>query len=34
MTDDPIFFNDPATRRFVPLDDALRARILSGEVRL
>jgi fatty-acyl-CoA synthase len=34
MTDDPIFFNDPVARRFVPLDAALRAHILSGEVRL
>jgi fatty-acyl-CoA synthase len=33
-TSDPIYFSDPAARRFVPLDEALRARILSGEVRL
>jgi fatty-acyl-CoA synthase len=31
---DPIYFNDPAAKAFVPLDDALFARINEGDVRL
>jgi fatty-acyl-CoA synthase len=33
-TGDPIFFNDPQARAFVPLDAALYGRIERGEVRL
>lgn len=33
-TRDPIYFNDPQAKAFVPLDAALYARILAGEVRL
>ena len=33
-TSDPIYFNDPQARAFVPLDPALYRRIESGEVRL
>jgi fatty-acyl-CoA synthase len=31
---DPIYFNDPQTRAFVPLDPALYRRIETGEIRL
>jgi fatty-acyl-CoA synthase len=31
---DPMFFNDPATHRYVPLDAATYGRIQSGEIRL
>lgn len=31
---DPLYFNDPETGRFTPLDKALHARICAGEVRL
>lgn len=31
---EPVYFNDPASRMFVPLDAALRARLLQGSVRL
>ena len=33
-TTDPIYFNDPQTHAFVPLDAALYRRIESGEMRL
>jgi fatty-acyl-CoA synthase len=33
-TSDPIFFNDPQSRAFVPLDPALYSKIERGEVRL
>jgi fatty-acyl-CoA synthase len=33
-TPDPIYFNDPQARAFVPLDSALYAKIERGEVRL
>jgi hypothetical protein len=33
-TTDPIYFNDPKSQSFVPLDAALYRRIESGEVRL
>jgi fatty-acyl-CoA synthase len=33
-TSDPIYFNDPQARAFVPLDPALHERIKRGEVRL
>ena len=32
--EDPIFFNDPAVKAFVPLDTELHTRIHAGEVRL
>jgi fatty-acyl-CoA synthase len=34
LTSDPLFFNDPAKRAFVPLDAALHERLLSGQIRL
>jgi fatty-acyl-CoA synthase len=34
LTHDPLFFNDPAKRAFVPLDAALHERLLSGQIRL
>jgi fatty-acyl-CoA synthase len=34
ITDDPIYFNDPAARAFVRLDRALFERIRDGQVRL
>ena len=34
VTSDPIFFDDPAAKAFVPIDEALHARIGDGGVRL
>jgi fatty-acyl-CoA synthase len=34
LTDDPIYFDDPAKGGFIPLDAALHARIVRGKVRL
>jgi fatty-acyl-CoA synthase len=31
-TDDPVFFNDPAKKEYVPLDEALCARLAAGKV--
>jgi fatty-acyl-CoA synthase len=33
-TPEPVYFNDPQSQSFVPLDAALYRRIESGEVRL
>jgi fatty-acyl-CoA synthase len=34
MVGDPLYFDDPAAGAYVPLDAALHARIVSGEIRV
>ena len=34
VTSDPLYFNDPAAKAFVPLDAALYATIKAGHTRL